>query len=161
MIKSTTASFIAALVISGAVSLPALAKQPVELVDSNGDGVISALEIQEACGAKKVETLAQYDVDGNGELSREERGVLRSNRQSELLSLFDADGDGELSKAERLSAKDARKQAMEAQLDVNNDGVLSDLERAGFEEVKELRGDDKDGGCGGKGRHQHPDNDAA
>lgn len=128
------------------------------LVDLDGDGVISATEIEQAREKHKSALLEQYDTDGDGTLSREERRALRSDRRDEMLANFDADGDGKLSKEEKRTARADAREKLEAQLDVNQDGVLSDAESAGMEEVREQRKNDRDehrgkGKKGGKHRN--------
>lgn len=140
-----------ALAFTGSVfSGSLLAITPPTLTDLNGDGVISAEEINEIRQAHKADMLNQYDADGNGELSRLEKRALKDAHYDAALVEFDADGDGELSREERRAVREARRAAVEAQLDVNQDGVVSDEERAGFEQVREARGER--GGRSGKKR---------
>ncbi len=137
----------------------------VNLVDIDGDGVISAEEIAQAREARKLEALTQYDTDGNGELSRAERRVMKDDRYDATLLEFDADGDGELSRSERREARGAQRASMKLQLDVNQDGEVSEEERAGMDAVRAERGDNK-GKRGGKrskdgeGRHSRTDDNA-
>lgn len=121
------------------------------LTDTDGDGVISAEEINAQRAAYKEAQLAQFDTDGNGELSRMERRAMKDARYDSLLQTFDSDGDGELSREERRDARDARRAEIEAQLDVNGDGEVSEAEAAGFEEVKESKGKKRDGRKGKRG----------
>lgn len=109
------------------------------LVDTDGNGVISAAEFEAAREVAKAGMLSQYDTDGNGELSRSEREVMHDDRDAQKLATFDADSDGELSREERRAARTARHDAVQVQLDVNQDGELSDEELAGFEQVRESR----------------------
>lgn len=122
------------------VSLSAIAASGPELVDLDGDGVISAEEIVQIRDEYKQILLSAYDTDGDGELSRDERSAMRMARETEMLNTFDTDGDGELSRDERRAAHEERRAAMETQLDVNQDGVVSDEESAGFDSVKSERG---------------------
>ena len=140
-------SAVAAVLVSGGV----FAKGNLTLSDTNGDGVISAEEITAARAASKADMLAQFDTDGNGELSRTERRAMRDARYDAMLLEFDADGDGELSRDEKRAAKEARRASVQTMLDVNGDGEVSAEESAGWEQVKEERGDK--GGKRGKGRH--------
>ena len=87
------------------ISISAYAAADLTLVDSDGDGVISAAEIQAAHDARKAAILEQFDTDADGELSREERRAVRDARHAAALESFDADGDGELSRAETTRCK--------------------------------------------------------
>ena len=137
MTKKNTMTKLAPLFLGCIVSLNGYAVTAMTLVDSNGDGVISAEEIKSARALVQAEVLAQYDTNGDGELSKDERKIVRSDRRSELLATYDADGNGELSRDERRTAREALRASVKAQLDVNQDGELSDAERAGMEEVRE------------------------
>ncbi|MEE9335376.1 MAG: hypothetical protein V3U65_14900 [Granulosicoccaceae bacterium] len=150
--QATTKTFQLAPIFLGCLlSFSASATILDNLVDSNGDGVISADEIIAAKDAQKTETIGQYDVDGDGELSREERAALKADRRAARVAAFDTDGDGEKSRAERRAAHDSRRDAVDALLDVNQDGEVSSEESAGFDEVRENRKESKGKrGHGGK-----------
>lgn len=131
----------------------ALARGPLTLSDTDGDGVISAEEILAQGEAQRAERIALYDTDGDGELSDTERDAIKADR----LAVNDTDGDGELSRAERRAARQAQRELIEAQLDVNGDGIVSDAEGAGLDEVREqMRAeggrDRSEGGKRGGGR---------
>lgn len=138
----------ATIALAAIISAPAWAMTPATLTDTNGDGVISAAEIQQSREAQRAAALAQYDADGDGELSRSERKAMKQARRAAMTAEYDSDGDGKLSRTERKAAREARRAAVETQLDVDGNGVVSDAERAGFDEVKENRR-----GHGKKGRH--------
>ena len=148
--KKTKTSTLLSVVTASIIAGSAIAATP-NLTDSNGDGVISAEEITTARAAAKATALSEYDANGDGELSRMERRAMKDARYAEMVAQFDADGDGEISREERRTARDARRAAIDAQLDVNQDGVVSDEEAAGYEQVREERGNKKHGKkCGHK-----------
>ena len=147
--KRSNATIVVPLALGGLMAFSAFAASELTLVDTNGDGIISAAEITAAQELKRTEMITQFDTDGDGELSKEERMAARELRKSERLQAYDADGDGELSRAERLAARESRRDAVEAQLDVNGDGVVSDEEGAGFDEVRKQRREER-GERGGK-----------
>lgn len=149
-------SIISAIAATGLFAGVAMAMTPVELSDTDGDGVISAEEITSAREASKAAKLAQYDTDGNGELSRDERQAMKDARKQVALENFDIDGDGELSREERRAAREARRAEVQAMLDVNGDGEVSDAEAAGYESVAADRGGRK-GGKRGKGKRRGND----
>jgi len=123
MTKKTFATALTPVLLSCFFAFNANAAGQYTLVDTDGDGVISAAEIESARADAKQEMISMYDTDGDGELSKEER---------------------------RVAAKEARKASLQAQLDVNQDGEVSELESAGYEEVREGRGEGRKGKRGGK-----------
>ena len=130
----------------------AIAKGPMNLSDLDGDGVISAEEIQTQVDAQRTEKMALFDTDGDGELSDTEKQAMRETRKAERLATTDTDGDGEVSRAERRAAREAKRDAIEAQLDVDGDGVVSDAEGAGFDQFREESREERGKGHGRKGR---------
>ena len=125
-----------------------------EELDTNGDGVVTAEEM-EAHGAG---LFAEMDTDGNGVISAEE--ILASmqeraqNRLSKgverMVDKLDEDGDGALSADEMPQRGSSR---MFEHLDDDGDGAISAEEfEAGKEKREEMRGKGrKGGGHGGKG----------
>ncbi len=144
--------FLLGMITTVFVSGSALAIGTAQLVDIDGDGVVSAEEIAQGRADQKAAMLGQYDTDGDGELSRSERKVMKADRRAALILEFDADGDGELSREERQASREARRANIEAQLDVNQDGVLSDAEQAGYNELRSERKGKR--GRGHHGAHQ-------
>ncbi len=98
-------------------------------MDANGDGQITADEIE----ARKAAKFAELDTDGDGEVSLEEFTAHHEgrggDRAEKMIKLLDADGSGGLSQEELENRKNiSRSQAMIAFLDENGDGQISEEE---------------------------------
>jgi Ca2+-binding EF-hand superfamily protein len=108
----------------------------VKLADTNGDGVISADEIQ----AHQLARFAQMDADHDGQLTSDELGPpippgggqrpgmmnnvrreeMRDQRHAQMLQQMDSDHNGAVSKDEFTAFEGHRMMA----LDTNNDGQI-------------------------------------
>jgi len=109
----------------------------IDVVDLNGDGVITTDEVTAARDSAKNERVELFDTDNDGELSDDERDAARDARREAAIELFDADEDGELSREERQDAKAARRADFEAGFDLDGDSGLSDSEQANLDDVVE------------------------
>ncbi len=106
-------------------------EQMFDKADINGDGQISADEIE----AAKKKSFAKMDVDGDGYLTEADREVVREQRQqkrakmrekmqerrAERLEKIDSNGDGKISEREFMAAESGRLD----KLDQNQDGLIS------------------------------------
>ena len=121
MSKRTCPSTLAVATLATALAAGAFAGAPVNLTDTDGDGVVSAEEIRTQAETRRAAQAAQYDTDGD------------------------------LSRTERRAAGDARRDAVEAQLDVDGDGTVSDTEAAGFDQIRQaMREEGGRGGHGSR-----------
>lgn len=111
--------------------------------DSNGDGQVTAAEIQAFGDAR----FAAIDTDGNGEISAAEFAAKsqsdNAERAQKMVDRFDADKSGGVSKDEMPKPRDAgdRVAKMIERFDTNGDGQISQEEFAAH---------DKRGKRGGK-----------
>lgn len=104
--------------------------------DIDGDGVISAPEVETARREFRASLTTRFDLNHDGVLSREERTAARRARRNAMVSEFDSDRDGALSGAERNAARQAYQAALVAQFDLDNDGQISDTEKPGLEAAR-------------------------
>jgi Ca2+-binding EF-hand superfamily protein len=129
----------------------------LQALDTDGDGELSAKEIQNATAALKA-----LDKDNDGKLSREElrpapggRGpgpasaAAVAQQMVEQLMMFDKNGDRRLSKSELPEAI----YALIASADTNKDGFVDRSELTAFAEQAARR---YQGGGEGLGRPQGP-----
>ncbi len=88
-------------------------------LDANGDGAITATEVEEK-GAKLI---AEADADGDGAVTREEMRAHHKARRKERDA--DTNDDGVVDRTEFITAAQNRFD----KLDTNGDGVLSEDEK--------------------------------
>ncbi len=122
-------------------------EQMFEEVDANGDGLITAAEIEAAREAR----FAEMDSNGDGFVTAEEIAAFaddrRGKRAARMIERLDANDDGKLSAEEMATRGPGR---MLERLDANGDGALSKEELA---EARKMRG-----GHGKGPRHGQSDN---
>ena len=124
--------------------------------DADGDGLVTAEEIEAARDAR----FAEIDADGDGSVSQEEfvahAGARASDRAVRMFERLDADGDGMLSR-DAIEAQGRRGpgERMISRLDSDGDGAVSAEEfEEGRDRMAERRGmhGDKHGGKGHRTR---------
>ena len=125
-----------------------------EELDTNGDGLVTADELEALSAAR----FTEMDTNGDGVISAEEmlasmqeKAQKRMSKGVErMIEKLDEDGDGALS-ADEMPQRDNTR--MIGHLDEDDDGAVSAEEyEAGKEKREEMRGKDrKRGGDGGKG----------
>ncbi|HEX6994955.1 MAG TPA: hypothetical protein VF339_12490 [Gammaproteobacteria bacterium] len=137
----------AVLAASSAAAQPRASGGFLERLDTNGDGVVDAAELESA----RRDMFRRADEDGDGFLTEREMGrladdrgdVLRARRggpagriarrrapdAGEALGRLDADGDGRVSEAEFVEAENP----LLERFDANGDGAISrdEAQRAG------------------------------
>jgi len=111
--------------------------------DTDGDGVISADERNEAVEKRMEAMKARADKNGDGTVSEQEIAEARHDRAQNMLGRLDKDGDGKLTVAEVGESRMRRFDATAA--DVNKDGTIT---------VEELETAMKAGGPGPWGRRR-------
>ena len=115
------------------------------LLDTDGDGSISREDFLKIKQAKLEEHFATLDVDGDGVLSSDEL-----NKKQQKIMDLDSDGDGRISLAEWNAVKDSV-EGFE-KMDVNDDGFIDE------EELKARRMSKKEGKGSKKGKDSGPKN---
>ena len=110
---------------------------PFREIDSNGDGVLTKLELSEVFGASAAErSLAQLDTDNDGVVSLDEAtnameaSEAAQDADEEIdLDAADANGDGDLSKEELTNrfGQDVADEVLEY-LDHDGDGTVTEEE---------------------------------
>ena len=106
-----------------------------ETLDTNGDGSITASDLEAAGDAR----FAELDADGNGQVSEEEfvarSMALAAERAATMFERLDADGDGALSR-DVLEARSGRGSGMAERMiqraDADGDGAVSQEEFDAF-----------------------------
>ncbi|MFT4727428.1 MAG: hypothetical protein ACI9UN_001923 [Granulosicoccus sp.] len=130
----------------------------IDVVDLNGDGVVTTDEVSAARDAARAERVELFDTDNDGELSDDEREAARDARREAAVEEFDANEDGELSREERQDARQSRRADFQASFDLDGDSELSDTEQANFddvvEEIRETRQENRDSGSRGGDRQR-------
>ena len=126
MKKSTLAAGVAGAFLLSAAGVAAAANGPgerFEMMDANGDGIITADELE----ARQNKLLAEADANGDGGLSHDELRAHRKAKREERRAKNnpDTNGDGVVDRVEFQEAADKRFDRM----DKNGDGVLSEDER--------------------------------
>ncbi len=114
------------LVAASAIAGDGRGAKHFDRMDTNGDGEISAEELNARDDARKeqrAEMLAGADADGNGSVSREEFQAFRMAKRA--ANNPDKNGDGVVDHDEFLAKAEERFE----KLDKNGDGVLSADER--------------------------------
>jgi len=127
--------------------------QMFERLDTNNDGKIDRLEIEQA----QNERFARLDADGDGRVTQAEfeagraamREERREARQARMFARHDADGDGVLTSDELPGP---RMERMLDRLDSNGDGAIT------REEMTEHRGKMRGPGKGRMMRNNRDDN---
>lgn len=126
-----------------------------EVLDADGDGTITVVEIRAHSTAK----FNEVDTDGDGLLSAEEMQAVALAKAAEraekmttrMIEWRDTDGDGLLSEAELGGGMDQR---MFSRMDADDDGVISAEEYANAEKggKGKGRGQKRGGGKDGHGK---------
>lgn len=112
-------------------------RQSFEELDTNGDGQITAAEMQ----VRRAERFAAVDLDGDGTLSAEELVSHWRERKAEraekfaarMIERYDTDGDGALSAKEMQQRAGQKKGGIFKRADGNGDGVITAREFAEME----------------------------
>lgn len=102
-----------------------------EQLDTNGDGFITAEELQ----AKAAERFAGIDANGDGVITRDELTTFAESQGNDrmvkkldrMISRMDANGDGQLS-VDEMKPKGDRSAKMIEKLDSDGDGKISKAE---------------------------------
>ncbi|MBT8411412.1 MAG: calcium-binding protein [Octadecabacter sp.] len=133
------ASIAAGLTLAGAAAArdaqpPRMDMPAFEEIDLNGDGGVTAEEMQQAREAMRAARFAQADANGDGALSVEEliaaaqndRAERMADRIARMVERFDDNGDGVL-QPEEMGRDGARRggERMFDRADANDDGSLS------------------------------------
>lgn len=158
--KWTTTGILGAALIAGTMAATAVDAREGDRgmwpgfgqIDADGDGRITAAEIEDLRAAR----FAELDADGDGAVSRDEflahAAVQASERAGRMFDRLDADGDGMLG-PDALQARFGRgpdAERMIGRLDTDGDGAIS------AEEFAQARDDmphrfGRHGGMGGRG----------
>ncbi|MFD0978316.1 EF-hand domain-containing protein [Tropicimonas aquimaris] len=144
-------------------------------IDTDGDGKLTAAEMQALPAIMAAERFKAADTDGDGKMSKEELAAAitqqRENRDAEraerMISRFDADKDGAVSEQEMLDSMGQGRKASPgerfiAMADTDKDGAVSEEEFAAAAERMEerhARSDRDQKGRGGKGGWDGRNND--
>lgn len=103
-----------------------------DMLDANGDGVLSGSELT----APREARFAATDTDGDGSLSRAEidamAGQIAAAQVDRMIARHDSNGDGAISRAEMQDAGEGRgarrAERMLSRLDTDGDGRISRAE---------------------------------
>ncbi|MGV6840398.1 MAG: EF-hand domain-containing protein [Planktomarina sp.] len=119
-------------------------------MDANGDGALTADEIQAFVQSKAADRFAAMDTNDDGAVTSEEMmahieeraGNKAQKRVERMMERFDANGNGMLEASEMPSPGDRggrgdRAQNMFEKADANSDGVISEAE---YDALKSRRG---------------------
>jgi len=124
-------------------------------IDTNGDGVISKSEAQDASAKRLVEGFADIDADGNGELTREELHAHKKKRMAERRGKAkdaDTDGNGAISSDEAAAAGMQRLVENFDKIDADGDGEVTRKEMQQLRHAKGGKGKKGKGSGAGQGR---------
>lgn len=123
-----------------------------DLLDADGDGLVTAAEIE----AFRAARFAELDADGDGVISRQEfvdhAAARAGDRAGAMFDRLDADGDGVLSRDAIEARRGAGPDAgwMMRRFDADGDGAISRDEVAGMRDRWMER---REGRGAGMGRH--------
>ncbi len=114
-----------------------------QIIDVDGDGVITVTDIEQSIAAYHKRVFSAYDTNGDGQISLEEKSALREARHARhalMLNEFDIDKDGELSAIELDEIRKARLKEISTLFDINKDGTLDVSEQANLDKFLQSRG---------------------
>ncbi|MFV0335283.1 MAG: EF-hand domain-containing protein [Tropicimonas sp.] len=122
----------------GMMAPPAFAQ-----LDADGDGKVTAAELEAYPAARAAERFSQADADGNGALSPEElTAAIDRMRVEAMMSRLDTDGDGAVSQAEMEAMMGQMRETVKPgermleRADTDKDGTISAAEYDAFAESR-------------------------
>lgn len=112
-----------------------------EQLDADGDGKVTAAELEAYPAARAAERFAAADTNGDGALSPDELAASIDRMRSEaIMSRLDSDGDGTISQTEMEAAMGGGRasatpgERMLDRVDTDDDGAISAEEYNAFSE---------------------------
>ncbi len=103
---------------------------PLAAFDADGDGAISAAELDAGLAKQQADLLAKVDANADGAVSAEELAAIADDRLAGRLEAWDTDADGAVSAAELAAHLAAKKTAILERFDANGDGSIGADEMA-------------------------------